>query len=187
MLKMELLMDLPDWPEIAGDFWEWVSFMEQNVHFNRPNSKIHTVEHCNRVLFYALLIAHRKGLEAEDRRALALAAVYHDCRRDNDAYDVGHGQRAADLYKEKCLRNGETMDERTYYVMAYHDRPDEEGIKALEAANLPNGILLFQIFKDSDGLDRVRLGDGPAGLDPAQLRTDEAKALVPFAKQFSAA
>lgn len=41
-------------------------------------------------------------------------------------------------------------------------------------------ILLYQIFKDADALDRFRLG--PDGLDVRYLRTDAAKELYEYAK-----
>lgn len=41
-------------------------------------------------------------------------------------------------------------------------------------------ILLYQIFKDADALDRFRLG--PDGLDVNMLRTEEAHKLIDFAK-----
>ena len=37
------------------------------------------------------------------------------------------------------------------------------------------------MFKDADGLDRIRLG--PQGLDEGYLRTTHGRALVPFARR----
>lgn len=65
--------------------------------------------------------------------------------------------------------------------MYYHDRDDEIGIAAMETqGSLENEVLLYRIFKDSDALDRFRLG--PNGLDVAFLRTEAAKSLYPYAK-----
>ena len=45
----------------------------------------------------------------------------------------------------------------------------------------PDTVLLYQIFKDADALDRFRLG--PCGFDPKYLRTDEARNLTDYAKK----
>lgn len=44
----------------------------------------------------------------------------------------------------------------------------------------PNAVLLYQLFKDADALDRFRLG--PEGLDVNYLRTSYAKELVEFSQ-----
>lgn len=66
--------------------------------------------------------------------------------------------------------------------MSYHDKDDAVGLAAIEKSfvSKENCILLYKIFKDSDGLDRFRLG--PNGLDVTVLRTKEAAELVDFAK-----
>ena len=43
-----------------------------------------------------------------------------------------------------------------------------------------SSVLLYQIFKDADALDRFRLG--PGGFDSKYLRTNEARKLVEYAK-----
>ena len=67
--------------------------------------------------------------------------------------------------------------------MAYHDRDDELGLCVLQEKFLDDSdaVLLYQIFKDADALDRFRLG--PDALDVKYLRTGEAKELVGFAKK----
>ena len=44
----------------------------------------------------------------------------------------------------------------------------------------PCVVLLYQIFKDADALDRFRLG--PNALDAKYLRTEQAKKMLDFAK-----
>lgn len=122
-------------------------------------------------------------LADKDMDALGAAAVFHDSRRRDDWMDVGHGQRAADYYRDYCRENQQCMDERTYLIMAFHDRDDELGIAKIEESGTENGILLYRIFKDSDGLDRYRLG--PNALDVNMLRTEPARTLVKFAQQLS--
>lgn len=64
------------------------------------------------------------------------------------------------------------LDERTYLVVAYHDRDDMLGLRILKErfADDPCVALLYQIFKDADALDRFRLG--PNALDAKYLRTE---------------
>lgn len=66
--------------------------------------------------------------------------------------------------------------------MEYHDQDDALGVSAiLDSEGLgERSVLLYQIFKDADALDRFRLG--PDALDPGFLRTKEAPELVNFAK-----
>lgn len=94
------------------------------------------------------------------------------------------------------------FDPRAYLAMQWHDRDDGRGIEAIAAASrrnslpragiadlkasLPTGaqadaVLVYRLFKDADGLDRVRLGEGEP--DPAYLRTDHALELLPLAQK----
>ena len=120
-------------------------------------------------------------MPSEEWDILCIAAVFHDSRRQDDWLDVGHGQRAADYYREFCKTNGLPFQQRCYDIMAYHDQPDQMGIDAIQS-NTPQkmSVLLYQIFKDADALDRFRLG--PGGFDSKYLRTNEARKLVEYAK-----
>ena len=78
------------------------------------------------------------------------ASVFHDSRRQDDTRDVGHGARAAENFKAFAERGEVAFDERTYLIMAYHDRDDEQGKEALRKKGLEKAILLYDIFKDAD-------------------------------------
>ena len=119
-------------------------------------------------------------LSQKEREALCAAAVFHDSRRQDDWLDVGHGQRAADYYRDYCQTNSLSFDTRVYLVMAFHDRDDVLGEAALTEQK--SGILLYHIFKDADALDRFRLG--PNGLGIRYLRTADGKSLYRYAEQF---
>lgn len=156
--------------------------MEKHVSFWLPDSVIHTKQHCARVLLLCLIMAERLGLPDGEKETLALASCFHDSRRLDDGRDIGHGQRAAEYYRTCSLEMAMPFDERAYFIMAYHDRHDEMGMRALRQA-LPGdagAIRLYEIFKDSDALDRVRLG--PYGLDIKRLRIDAAVELVAFSR-----
>ncbi len=160
----------------------WYTFMEENIEFWLPNSEWHTKAHSARVLILALLIGHQKGLSDEEMDALGMAAVFHDSRRLDDGIDKGHGSRAAAYYKDYSYEHDLPYDAITYYITYYHDQDDSLGLS--EIAKSPDvderAVLLYQIFKDADALDRFRLG--PDALDVNMLRTEEAHQLVVFAK-----
>lgn len=163
---------------IKSDFERWLNFLEHEVHFALKDSNDHTKDHCARVLHFALRIADQMGLAKEEREALALAACFHDSRRQDDWLDVGHGLRAADYYREYCYDHKRDFDVRVYLVIAFHDHDDALGEAALKGHS--QGVLLYHIFKDADALDRFRLG--PFDLDINYLRTDAARALYDYAR-----
>ncbi len=173
-------MEIPE--GIRADYDRWLRFMEERVEFWHHASCFHTKAHCARVLRFALMIAEKRGLSPAERALLATASVFHDSRRLDDGYDTGHGQRAADYYRAFCAENGQPFDPLCYHVICWHDRHDDEGIAAIEnlQPRRENDVLLYQIFKDADALDRFRLG--PKGLDTRYLRTEEALELVDYAR-----
>lgn len=156
--------------------------MEQNVEFWLPDSEWHTKIHCARVLFLVLLIGHQKGLSDKEMDALGMAAVFHDSRRLDDGIDKGHGRRAAEYYKNYCREHNLPYDAGTYYITYYHDQDDSLGLSEIAKSSSlsERAVLLYQIFKDADALDRFRLG--PDALNVNMLRTEEAHGLVDFAK-----
>ena len=157
--------------------------MEQNIEFWLAESELHTKNHCARVLILALLIGHRKGLSDAEKNTLGMAAIFHDSRRLDDGIDKGHGIRAAEYYKDYCHEHDLPYDALTYYITSYHDQDDALGLSEIKKSSILNerAVLLYQIFKDADALDRFRLG--PDGLDVKFLRTEEAHRLVDFAKE----
>ena len=180
---LSTILDKPVCQPIKESYEQWYTFMEQNVEFWLPDSEWHTKTHCARVLLLALLIGHQKGLSEEEKEALAMAAVFHDSRRLDDGIDKGHGSRAAAYYKEYCQAHGLSYDAKTYYITFYHDQDDSLGLSEIEKSSdlSERAVLLYQIFKDADALDRYRLG--PDALNVNFLRTEEAHGLVDFAKE----
>lgn len=178
-IKKEIL----NYPKIFDKYSYWNNFIENKVAFWMENSVLHTKSHCSRVLLFCLMLSENYGLSIDDENALAMAACFHDSRRQDDWLDVGHGQRAADYYKEYCQKNNLKYDERTYFIMAYHDRDDEYGIENLNKtfSNDQNSVFLYKIFKDSDALDRFRLAEN--ALDPKYLRCEHSKTMIDFSKK----
>lgn len=182
MMFLANLLNDPVCQPIKESYERWYKFMEQNVEFWLPDSKWHTKEHCARVLLLALLIGHQKGLSDEEMDALATAAVFHDSRRLDDGIDKGHGKRAAEYYADYCREHDLPLNELTSSIICFHNQDDTLGLSAIvmSPAISDRGVLLYQIFKDADGLDRFRLG--PNALNVNMLRTEEAHRLVDFAK-----
>ena len=142
----------------------WNNFMEENVEFWLPDSEWHTKAHSARVLLLALLIGYQKGLIDEELEKLGVMAVFHDSRRLDDGVDQGQGSRAAEYYKDYCREQNLHFAVQAYYIIYYHDQDDSLGLA--EISKLPvigeRDILLYQIFKDADALDRFRLEIGRA-------------------------
>lgn len=176
------ILNEPVCQPIKNPYEQWYKFMVEKIEFWLPDSEWHTKAHSARVLLLTLLIGHQKGLSDEELDVLGMAAIFHDSRRLDDGIDKGHGSRAAEYYKDYCRKNDLSYDTQTYYITYYHDQNDSVGL--LEIAKSPSlserAVLLYQIFKDADALDRFRLG--PDGLDVKFLRTEEAHRLVDFAK-----
>lgn len=181
MLLNSVLVD-PVYEPIKEPYERWYEFMREKVDFWLPDSEWHTKTHSARVLLLALLIGHQKGLSDKEIKKLGYAAVFHDSRRLDDGIDQGHGARAAAYYRDYCYKHNLPFDEQTHHVIYYHDQDDALGISNIQKlSDCDRGVLLYEIFKDADGLDRFRLG--PDALDEKFLRTEEARGLVEFAKE----
>lgn len=173
-------------PVVKYMFLKWREFMFYKVNFNLPHSEIHAAPHCERVLLYSLIMGENVfGEDVEKLTALAHASVFHDTRRHNDYGDIGHGARAALYYQSFCKENSDIdFHPEAVYMMRYHDMDDIKGIEAIKTEfgfASDDVIMLYSIFKDSDALDRWRLGS--RGLNVRYLRTDAAKSLINYSHQ----
>lgn len=173
-------------PVVRKLFLQWDDFMWQRVKFNMPESEIHAVGHCERVLLYALTLGEKIfGDDSDALEILAHAAVFHDTRRQDDYLDTGHGARAAVYYEQFCKEHPDiTFHPESVYLMRYHDLDDSKGVEAIRKVfgeDSARVITLYDIFKDADALDRWRLGS--KGLDPKFLRTSPAKDLTEYSRR----
>jgi hypothetical protein len=141
-------------------------------------SRIHGPDHVGRVLIHAFLLLRLTAAREETTRLWASVYV-HDLARTHDGVCTHHGADAARL-----LETDETL--RGHLARGGLTEADLPAVAAAVTAHSlweeiprddPHGRLAA-LMKDVDGLDRVRLHD----LDPAMLRHDEARTLVPFAK-----
>lgn len=173
-------------PAVSGLLHKWDEFMDKRVKFNMADSEFHAASHCERVLLYALIIGDNLfGDDAEALDILAHASVFHDTRRQDDYLDTGHGARAAVYYEDFCKENDDiAFHPESVFLMRYHDLDDHIGEKAIRqyfGEDAARVLKLYAVFKDSDALDRWRLGS--LGLDPRYLRTAKAKSMVEYARK----
>lgn len=140
------------------------------------DSEAHGRKHELRVLLLALMIADNIGVSDADMDVLATAAIYHDTMRTNDDTDPVHG-RDGRVYYQNNVKKPNLL---AAIICEYHCLPDEEGRDIIRATfknkeKQKRYILLYDIFKDADALDRVRFG--LRDLDLNQLRNPVSKQL----------
>lgn len=145
------------------------------------DSNIHGQDHIERVIFFTHILAYHYDLDKKDTDVLRNAASLHDTKRVNDGWDTEHGHRAA--VESIGYSYADKADDRVVQaVIAAHAAEDEfmdETIREFinEDDDFDRTKRLAKLFKDSDGLDRVRINH----LDPAYLRNDFSKDLVDLA------
>ena len=123
---------------------------------------IHGLNHCSRVLLWALIIGANYKLSQAEEHALYLSALFHDCGRKNDNAEI-HGEISKDVI------------DIINYLITFHDIDDDDIPNYIENEIRTN--LLLKILKDADALDRHRLSYYWAEFDVGYLRTKEAKEL----------
>lgn len=148
---------------------------------------IHGIKHTQRVLILLDKIIQIEGLNLRDSNILGYAGLYHDIGRTNDNIDIIHGIRSfkrlshrGSLSKIKEL-NTEDI-EILKFIIEQHCFKDENAKVNINDYNITDkesALKLYYIFKDADGLDRVRIGD----LDVKYLRCNSSKTLVEEAKK----
>lgn len=167
---------------VKSDYFEILkdSYKRLNTHI-LFDSHIHGQDHIERVIFFAHLLAFHYKLDQRDTDVLRNAASLHDTKRVNDGWDTEHGHRAA-LESISYSYADKADDGVIQAVIAAHSTDDKimddtirEFIK--DGDDFERTKRLAKLFKDADGLDRVRINH----LDPAYLRNDFSKDLVDFA------
>ena len=142
-------------------------------------SNVHGQDHIERVIFFALVLAWKYELDKRDTDIIRFAASLHDTKRVNDGWDTDHGKRAA----SESIKYANIDKEDTNILQAVitaHSTDDkymEDIIREYEVTDFDRALFLAKLFKDADGLDRVRI----KRLDPAYLRNGFSKDLVDFA------
>ncbi|EDR27885.1 hypothetical protein EDI_125110 [Entamoeba dispar SAW760] len=141
-----------------------------DAYFDHPNS-IHGLIHTYRVVLFSLII----GYYTQKRRFGLLAScgsLIHDMARKRDGICTEHGPLAAktkfNLLKNHIIKYSISETEQKYIKSAV--------IKHCTGESKPNedDYFVVSILKDSDALDRCRVGD----LDPNYLRLKESRELT---------
>lgn len=144
---------------------------------------IHGLLHTKNVIFMVILLAHLQGLNQNDIDLLAQTALFHDIGRSNDNYDPHHGKDSFNkLEKLNLLKLAGNDRDIARFIIENHCIDDQDAKQKLDqyiSHDRERALRLYSIFKDADGLDRVRIMD----LDVKQLRSPEAVSLLLVAHQ----
>ena len=153
-------------------YHEYKQFITDNL-FWRPWGD-HGIGHTRRVLNIALKLADQYSLSANDKKLLAIACCYHDIGRINDWTDDEHGfyssQKMVKLELDQKHELSEDELELVLDLITFHSLDDDQYIAD------GNDLLMYQIIKDADALDRLRFDD----LDTKYLRLPESKRLIDY-------
>lgn len=191
-IPQDILQKEPE--QIQKMFAQWDGVMELDVEFwpLPGNFDVHTKGHCERVLLHALKIGYARQLPDRLLTALCHASIFHDSRRKDNYMDTGHGDRAAEYYRDFCSDGKLEFMPESYTAIKFHDRDDRlgedyinnEAPKHADNVGAEEAIRewteVYHDFKDADALDRLRLG--PWALDKKFLRTEQAVGLMEFAQ-----
>ena len=128
--------------------------------FPLGESVLHGKNHWMRVLQNGRILSKETGANLN---VVELFAILHDCKRDNDDYDLEHGRKAAEYIKEirsNWLNINDVETELLIEACKYH------------SDGLIEGDITVQTCWDSDRLDLGRVGIYPS---PERLCTEPAK------------
>ena len=182
------IKDMLSWTEMKKELeereymmiYDIMSRLVQETDFLLPYG-IHGLAHTKRVLMLVLCLGAKLSTPREDLLLLSLCALYHDVGRVDDSVAPEHGRISFAKAEPILIKTGYDM-EMMRYIIENHCLSDRKGHAAAADYDLPDQLKarrLLDIFKDADGLDRVRIGD----LDPRMLRHEEARKLLPVARQ----
>lgn len=145
----------------------------------------HDINHTKRVCYLSIVLSYLYKLPLDDIMILLNSGMLHDIGRlCNDesmqGEDEFHGERSVSIIKEKRIQLKEISIEDQEIIktlIIYHCKDDKVGIEFIIKNNIikdkDRAIKLYNIFKDCDALDRVRIKD----LDIKYLRCEESRKL----------
>lgn len=153
--------------------------------FQQWDSPLHGYAHWVRV---AILGRAMAGLWCENHRypqgeifrdveiiryGVTTAAFFHDCMREGEGSEKGHGAAGAATWRAFASRRGYDPRWIEYVAEAINKHDFLQPGEGIQAGTLDI------CFANADRLDRVRFGEEP---DPAKMYGDEWKELLPMAK-----
>ena len=146
---------------------------------------IHGIAHSYRVLLIARKLADLEHLPSFQKDLLEFCAIFHDRGREGDGVDYVHGQESIFILKENHFFGASRFDlQLTRYIIENHCINDKAAFQIAGKYDLPDeteGIYMLKLFKDSDNLDRFRLGD----FNPDYLRIENSHQIIPFARDLN--
>jgi hypothetical protein len=182
LLTLQKLLRRLDEKRLWFLFRQHIAFLKPD-YFNNPYG-IHGVSHTKRVLFLCLILSFLLKISEDELKCLCLCSVYHDIGRENDNWDQVHGINSVKKGLSLGLFDG--LSSKTVglisYIIENHCIDDKYLEKKAWEYNLENpqrALQLLKIFKDADGLDRIRISD----LDLKRLRHKQAADLILIARQ----
>ncbi len=170
--------------KVIDEFFLEMDKLKLEEHKYYP-SKVHGIEHTSRVMLLATILTKLDDISPKEKRLIITAARYHDIGRIDDTESKEHGQYGKDkIENEKLLEEFSKSDRKIIeFAIEQHSLSKEENQRALE--KLPfwqreKYSVVLNYLKDADALDRVRIANKSAQLDPNRLRSKSAKQLVDF-------
>jgi hypothetical protein len=182
MIEISDLPTLMQTKDLTGQYFYYAGQIKSDW-FHNPQG-IHALSHTKRVLLLCLLLAHLEQLSDQDRDLICEAAIFHDIGRITDGYDTSHGVASYHKLIAKGLQKNLPPEEQETirFIIEMHAVADKAALKQLSKYDLndiDHTLKLYNMFKDADGLDRVRIND----LNPDYLRSPGAQKLLLLAHQ----
>ncbi len=169
------------------EFFEELDKINANQDKYYP-SRVHGIEHTSRVTFLATILAKMDVLDEHTKKLLITAARLYDIGRIDDRESKEHGAYGKEKIEQEGLLDGFSRSDKKIieFVVEQHSlsrEENEEAISKLPAWQRSKYQIVLNYLKDADALDRVRIANESAKLDPSRLRCRTAKELVDFSYQ----
>ena len=113
----------------------------------------HGIAHTTRVLFGAyLLLSFDNNITVETKEAILYSVIIHDLGKTSDREGFIHGEKSANLYKEKIKQFilDQNLQTKVIEAIKYH---------SIDDVNCPQEVqdsIIWKVLKDADALDRGR-------------------------------
>lgn len=179
--------------EEEKDIFEIIRNIHLKSYYSRDQSKSHSIDHIEKVIYFSSILAKNEGLNREETRLLMTASAFHDCGRGENDGNEEHAEASAILAGQDLQKNKndfKILDEDIPIIQAaihYHEykekergKIDEDEIERLSnlygVSNEKKEIVkkISTLLKDADALDRTRFTEN-GKLDRSYLRSNTAQ------------
>lgn len=179
--NVQNIMTIIDNSNLTSDYQKHMRDFNTKILYK---SKGHGVNHNIRVCLFAYIISSNEGISSNDFALIMEACKYHDIGRKDDNEDMLHGKRSAEMLSFLVDKYSEEELNYLKTIVTCHSLDDSE----FENVAIRNGIMnidrckkIYEILKDSDGLDRVRLAYPNVNIK--YLRTNTSKRMILFSHE----